>query len=384
MKILATLLLSSFSLMALSQFQSSQVCKKCHPIIYKEHFASQHRKASIYDDAIHKAVWDKHPLKKKGVYKCAKCHTPNDQKLIEALKNNQHAMPTENKAQHEGVSCVSCHNIVNIERHSKSNTNITTRNKKLLFSARQSEKNISDKKYETKKSMFGFMTKQSGSPFHEINFTNELYYNGNVCMGCHSHKENAHGLKVCETTIAPDANSEKENCITCHMPKVEGSFSTMTESKTHRFHGFSGAIHKPKMLSKYIHLNFKQQEKGFAITIKNKASHPLMLHPLRVATLNVTLISNKQKIKLQPHTFVRVIGTKNKPSPPWTATQVLHNTQLKGKESRTIHYNTQLHTGDEIVVTFGYYIVNPKMAPKLKLEKYSDFVILKQERFYVK
>ena len=127
------LLLGSVSLFALSQFQSSKVCQKCHPLIYKEHFSSQHRKASIFNDEVHKAVWDKHPLKQKERYSCAKCHTPNDEKLIGALKNNLPAMPVDNQAQQEGVSCVSCHNIKAIKQGVKSNTNSITTNKKILF-----------------------------------------------------------------------------------------------------------------------------------------------------------------------------------------------------------------------------------------------------------
>jgi len=383
MRKLTLLLLGSVSLFALSQFQSSKVCQKCHPLIYKEHFSSQHRKASIFNDEIHKAVWDKHPLKQKERYSCAKCHTPNDEKLISALKNNLPAMPVDNQAQQEGVSCVSCHNIKAIEQGVKSNTNIITTNKKILFSARESEKDVHAKKYETQKSMFGFVSRKSGSPFHEIDFSNELYYNGNVCMGCHSHKENANKLQVCVTDMKGHDNSEKENCITCHMPKVKGSFSTISESKTHRYHGFTGSIHKPKMLEKYVELHFEKTEYGFSITIENKANHPLLLHPLRVGVLKVSLKRDAKTQELKSVQFARVIGKDKKPAPPWIATKVLKNTQIQAKESRVIHFNTHLEKGDEIDVRLGQFIVNPKALKKLE-RKSAAFKLLKEEVFYVK
>ncbi len=45
-------------------------CKACHPIIYSEFEQSMHKKSTIKDDKIHQAVWNKHPLKAKGEYKC--------------------------------------------------------------------------------------------------------------------------------------------------------------------------------------------------------------------------------------------------------------------------------------------------------------------------
>lgn len=388
MKLLISLaLLFGVESFALSQFQSSQVCKKCHPVIYQEHYESQHRKASIFNDKVHKAIWDRHPLKKKEKYGCAKCHTPNDKRVILALKNAESALPVDNKAQQEGVSCVSCHNIQSIEKHAKSNKNIITKNEKVLYSARESEKNVKDKKYKTQSSLFGFVTKNSGSPFHEIDFTNELYYNGNVCMGCHSHKENSHGFAVCTTDTSKSPNNEKENCITCHMPKVAGSFSTMSSAKTHRYHGFTGTVHKPKMLAKYVNISYSKAANGFNIHIKNHANHALLLHPLRKGELKVKIIRDNKSIELPNVNFVRVIGKDKKPSTPWVATEVLKNTQIQAKEDRSIFFNYPLKSGDKLIVTLGHYVVTPQAAKKLGLSDNKELIkfrVLKEEQFSVK
>ena len=59
------LILLASSLQALSN--ESKVCQKCHPIIYDEYYDSSHRKASVCNNPIHKAYWDKHPKDEKGI-----------------------------------------------------------------------------------------------------------------------------------------------------------------------------------------------------------------------------------------------------------------------------------------------------------------------------
>ncbi len=373
------------NLFAISQFESSQTCKVCHPIIYNEHFNSAHSKASVFKDPIHNAVWNIHPAKAKEKYKCAKCHTPNDKTIITALKDGTSALPKRNKAQQEGVSCASCHNIKDVETHVKANKNIITSSKKKLFSARVSEKNNADKKYSLKITWLG--TTRNGSPFHDIDFTNKNFYNGNVCTGCHSHKQNEHKLDVCNMNLHKNKNTEKENCITCHMPEVQGSFSTLKSSKTHRYHGFTGTMHKPHMLTKYVKLELKQTLDGFDIIITNKANHDLLLHPLRVGELQINIQRDTKKIKLKPVKFIRIIGKYNKTSMPWMATKVLKNNQIKAKEKRVIHFKKKLLIGDNVEIKLGHHIVNPKAAKKLGLDthkKLTRFTLFKQKNITIR
>ena len=378
--VLATLTI--VNLFGVSQFESSQTCKVCHPVIYEEHFSSQHSKASIYKDPVHKAIWDKHPAKAKEKYKCAKCHTPNDKKIITALKDGGSALPEKNKAQLEGVSCTSCHNIKNVEHHAKANKNIITPSKKKLFAARASERDNADKSYKTKSSWFGMVNEKSGSPFHDIDFTNDNFYNGNVCTGCHSHKQNNHQFDICNMDLDKNKNSEKENCITCHMPKVQGSFSTLMNSATHRYHGFTGSIHKPDMLSKYVDLKLKKTANGFDIIITNNANHDLLLHPLRVGELQVNIKRDSKTINLTPVKFTRVIGKDDKPSMPWVADMVVKDNQIKAKEARVVHFKEKLISGDSVEIKLGHHIVNPKAAKKLGLDTHKNltkFTLFKQE-----
>ena len=348
----------------------TSACKKCHPIISKEFESSMHKNSSIDNDKIHKAVWDLHPSKAKDDYKCAKCHTPNISKK---------------EIQHKGITCISCHTIKNIQKHASSNKNIYSTKEKTFYSAqkgRENEKVI----YKKVDSWFGMNRTTVGSAYHDIDYTNEIYYDGQVCMGCHSHKKNSNKFDVC-TTDMKGSKDKESNCITCHMPKVNGSATTVRLSAQHAFHGFAGAILKPKLLEQYVTLKLKKSTDSFEILIQNKAPHNLMTHPLRVVQLRTTLIKDEKQIALKTETFIKVIGKDKKPTMPWLANEVVKDTMIKANELRAVKFNEILKTGDKLEVKLGYYIVNPKAVKKLNLEKEKEltkFTILKSDYFIIK
>ena len=344
-------------------------CKGCHPVIYNEFQESFHKKSTVKEDKVHKAVWDKHPAKKKDNYKCAKCHAP------EETKANTH----------QGITCISCHAITAIENHPKANKNVYETKDKTLYSA---QKGMEDKKvvYKEKSSWFGLVKETTGSPYHDVDYRNKDFYTGKMCMGCHSHKQNGKGFDVCRTDMK-GAESKESNCISCHMPKVQGSATTIRESKTHAFHGFAGVRNAPEMLAKYVKLSYEKSKNGFKIHIENKAPHNLLTHPLRVVQLKTTLKREGKKETLKTETFVKVIGTENKPSMPWLATQVVKDNMIKANEKREVVFEKELQSGDEIETILGYYVVNPKAASKLGLEnekELTSFIPLKSSYFKVK
>ena len=374
------------SLYASDQFETTKTCKGCHPVIYSEFYESAHRKSSIFEDEIHKAIWDKHPNKAKDKYSCAKCHTPTDTRVINALNEAKKAVPKKEAIQtQEAISCVYCHSITDVEKHSTPHDkNILTSKKKTIFSA---DKNNRDGKiiYKEEKSLFGLFKKTSGSPFHNIDYSNKGFYTGKMCMGCHSHFENSHGQNIC-TVEETGANNEEKNCISCHMPKIDGSATTIKITKKHTFHGFAGARNKPQMLAKYLKLGFNNTTTGFEVTVKNEATHKFLTHPLRLAKLNIRVNNGSKTTKLKSVPFFRILGNKGKPTMPWLATEVFKETMLKAGEKRTIKYDTKLKSGDIVEVEFGYYLVNPKMHKKLNLESSEEatkFNILKTEFFTV-
>ena len=387
-KPIVMLCVSAVTLFATNNLNSSQACKACHSTIYSEFQSSSHRKASIYNDAIHKAIWDKHPAKAKGKYKCAKCHTPSDLKLIDALEKGQKALPEDNYIQNtQPISCAYCHQIKDVSSHAQANKNIMTDKPKTLYSARLNQKANSNVEYKEETSWFGMIKETSGSPFHNIDFTNENFYSGKTCTGCHSHKQNVNKLKICDMEIGKN-NVTKETCISCHMPQIEGSFASSKNTKTHAYHGFTGVANKPQLLGKFVDFGFTKVSNGFEISIKNNASHSLLLHPLRVGELKVSIIRDNKEQKLESVKFKRVLGDANNTAVmPWLATQVLKDDHVRAGEVRKINFKANIQKGDIIKVKLGHYTVNPKVAPKLGLENDKDlttFKLFKKERFIVK
>ncbi len=336
-----------------------------------------HRKASIYNDPVHKAVWEKHPAKAKGKYGCAKCHSPSDKAL---LSGGGLPSPTLSQTQ-EPISCQTCHTIERIEEHPKSNSNVYTKKPKTFFSAdreRKGEKVI----FHEEKSFLGLFRTTVGSPYHDIDYSNENFYNGRLCMGCHSHKQNAHGFTVCDFEVKKDA-THKENCISCHMPQVKGSYANQKQSQTHAYHGFGIVTTSSEALKKYIGLSVQKKADRFEVMIENRVNHPLFPHPLRLGVLKVSVQHEGKIVPLAERRFARIIGKDGKPSSPWLADSVIKDTTIKAYERRHIIYDYRLKSGDVVLVEFGYHIVNPKMAAKLGIndKHYSDFILFKRQRF---
>jgi hypothetical protein len=345
-------------------FAPSSDCKECHPKIYEEFSSSMHANSTPQKDPIHKSVWDLHPKKNKfNRYECGKCHTPAADDLDKMLSKDETAMPmAENETHQAGISCAYCHRIQSIEHHPISNTNIMTK---------------------TPKNYFGNLMEHMESPYHGIiSKGNEHMKNGNVCIGCHSHKMNKHGLNVCSTNI--DNQLDGANCVSCHMPKVDGSVSKLYETKQHTFHGFAGSHFHSDMLEKYVDISLLRQIDNFVVNIDNRSSHALLLHPLRVAVLKVIVHRGSKIEDMKPQIFARVIGKDGKPAMPWAADSEIQNNMIQANEKRAIKYNFELQKGDIVDVTLGWYLVNPKVVKKLNLqneEVATKFNVFKKQRF---
>jgi DNA-directed RNA polymerase subunit RPC12/RpoP len=378
MKISITLLLLFLVTTYTYATLENTTCKQCHPVIFQEYQNSIHSKSSIYKDVVHKAIWDRHPAKKKGNYKCAKCHTPSDHSLISGKSEL-----TQNEIQNtEPISCQACHTIESVEKHTQANKNHFISKKKYFYSL-DKEKKGTKVVFKEESHFLGMFKTKTGSPHHDIDYSNEGYYNGDSCMGCHSHKQNGKGFAVCDLEVKQ--GDSKETCVSCHMPQVKGSLANQKESPTHAFHGHSIHNSTPTILSKYIKLSLEQTTNGFEVSIKNEATHTLFPQPLRLNQLRISIERDGKVIVLNTESFARVIGTDGKPSMPWLADSIIKDTSIKALETRKVTYDTVLQKGDNVIIQFGYYIVNPKAAKKLEIkdESVSKFIMLTKKRIKI-
>ena len=192
-----------------------------------------------------------------------------------------------------------------------SNTNINTGKMKEFYTAETSRKGTKTAKFETESSWFGLVKTAKNSPYHKIDYNNENYYNGNVCMGCHSHTNNEHDFDIVmlDALIKKD---DKNTCVTCHMPQVLGSKVTINETKTHAFHGIAGIYHMNKEMGKYIDFNVSKTDKGFSVDVINQANHALFGQALREGKLKASIERDGKIITLEPFIFTRILSKDGK------------------------------------------------------------------------
>ncbi|MCF6309587.1 MAG: cytochrome c family protein [Sulfurimonas sp.] len=366
------LFLLTILLVNLLQANEGKVCQKCHPIIYSEYYESSHRNASIYNNPIHKAMWDKHPKDEKG-YTCAKCHSPSD------LESLQTGKLTKNKTQvEEAISCIYCHTIKDVEEGDSSNTNISSNKKREFFTAQKGKKGKAE--YKTVSSWFGLVKESSSSPYHKIDYDNENYYSGNVCMGCHSHTNNEHSFDI-SMLDAVISEKDENTCVTCHMPQVLGTKVTINKTKTHAYHGIAGIYHKREMMGKHIDFKVSNSDNGFNVKVVNKSNHALFGQAFRQGILKVKIIRGSKTIELKPFIFERVLAKDGQEVMPWDANQALKDTLIYAK--RDISFDTSIEQGDRLVLTLGVQRISKDGAKKLGIEdnkELTKFRVLKTEK----
>ena len=371
-KFLILCALSGFAFAANMHFEKNQKCSECHPTIYDEYKTSQHGKATVFKDPIHGAVYDLHPMKnKKEMYRCGLCHTPTADNLSALVAPNNGVMPdADNETQNEAIACAYCHRIEDVKPGGWRNVNVVSKEAKVYFS---------------KKSNPG------KSPFHGLKTNKSIFKDGKMCLGCHSHKENKKKFQVCGAEM--NGKASKQDCIACHMHKVDGAPSVLSSAKTHTFHGFPGLHSDLTNLSQYvkIHIAVQDGNKMFGVMIDHDVPHPSTMHPLRSAKLVVTVTRDGSVTKMQDRIIAKTIGTvkngKPVPTPPWLATQIVKNTTIPANTKKAFPYAWDLKSGDVITATFGFYLVKPKALKKFGLQDNKEatkFRVIRKETFTVK
>lgn len=351
-------------------FEKNQKCSECHPKIFEEYQTSQHGNATVFKDKIHGAVYDKHPMKNKmQKYRCAKCHTPTADNMKELLTPKNGVIPDpHNETQNEAVACAYCHRITDIKPGKAMHENVVSPDMRKYFAKEASEVK---------------------STFHDVEVKPEIFKNGKLCMGCHTHKANKAGFDVCATE--DDGTDENNNCISCHMPKVDGAPSINSKDEQHTFHGFPGLHGDLSMLAKYVTLGFAQGKSHFTVSVDHQATHASTLHPLRMAKLVVVVERNGEKIKMDPKKLFKVIGSDAGPAPkatpPWLATAIIKDTRIPANSKKDYKYDFALQSGDKVTAKFGYLLVKPKALEKFGLtehEEAKNFRVIAKKSFVVK
>ena len=336
-----------------AEYLDSESCNECHEKIYAEHVKSMHHKSSLFKDEVHRKMKEKVSKEK---YSCALCHMPGTKNLASMIRGME--QPDEkDPRQTDGVSCFYCHQISRVYHGKTYNIN------------------FSSAKHGEKPHFFANLDNPDSSDKHNSG-KNEIYKNSEVCMGCHSHKENVHEIQVCNSL---DQHGKTSDCIGCHMPKNPGGVENFNkrgrdEYATHKFLG----IHSPEMVKKAVELKLDQKGNKVTLTIINKMGHKIITQPMRLKFVK-TVISrdgkviwsnfDKTPVEDKEATFIIVFkDSEGKPSLPGKAVGYRLNQNLEAMTSKEVTYAIDdLKKGDKVTSTWISYIISPKVAEKLQI-----------------
>ena len=345
-----------FSTLLCAVYIPNHKCKECHERIFDEYSRSAHAK-TYFNDELHRKVADLADSKK---YECAACHMPaaSDVKALEIGKERPNP---RNVRERDAISCFYCHTIAFVKEAHRHN---------IIIPAKQAE--------GYKPSLYGNLENPDENDKHSC--VHSPIYDRYACVGCHSHKTNAHGVEIFR---AMKPNESSESCIKCHMPKIPGGVEKMNKKdRAHHYSHYFRGIHDAKMRKEAIDLNVtaKKGSDRLIVTLHNRMPHPLIIQPARMKFLKVELIRDGKTIwrnfNTSPYedkkgTFViEFTGRDGKPvSIPSNAYGYGFKNNLEGDATKRIVYKVpSMKSGDTIVATFWVYLVKPSCRGILQLE----------------
>ncbi len=360
-------------------FEKSETCASCHPVIYNEWKQSMHAKSSAHVDKAHGAVHKKFvgAMKKAGKtgnYHCGNCHTPMAEN-VEDLISGKAQLNSKEWKEVEGIGCAFCHRIESIIQ--KERFNSYTINKDGAYVVYSPSKSAPPSGILEKiKNLWNRITSKK-TP-HNVSQSN-LFAEGEVCMGCHSHMINPKGAAIC--VMREEGGGD---CLACHMDQSDGAPSISSTKTTHSSHLMPGG-HNIEMLRQTVMLDARiESRKGerlIVIDVTNVIAHVFpSTNPMRIAFIKVTAKDNQGNIvwsnfKDSPMEDKKSLFFKafkagdNVGVPAWAAESVAFDTRLKSGENRSIAYTVPIKDIKKVSVVLVYKLFPPKAIEMMGIPK---------------
>lgn len=317
---------------------SAESCSGCHNTIYNQWKSSMHANSTALKDPIHRYMYEQvmgsptqKNLRKNDKYPmCLKCHAP-----LAALDNETDL--SANPVYNEGVTCTVCHGIESF-KGSK------TRDGKMLYGV-DAYTFTHDKKYLNAGSGKDYAKNRDAlaARYHiavGLKGNATVLRTNDTCMGCHDVRKNGKGNNICETGNEYRDSKSKTNCVSCHMPVVNGMVD----------HSIMGG-HDPKMVSRGLKMTLsgvKTKDQVTAeLTLTNRLPHDLPTGaPFRNLSIQVTAFDREGNVVWQNYTkdakkespqhyLTLVLGDPDgkEVSPPGS-TQIIKDKRLQPHETR--------------------------------------------------
>jgi len=355
---------------------SAKECKTCHEEIYSQWKGSMHANSTALKDPIHGTFYksvignpEQEDVKKNGKYPvCLQCHSPA------AAKDGKTNLAAK-EAYNEGINCVACHTITEFKGTKKANGGLRLGMKAYEFS-------------DT--SLQGPGTNHTEPDWQHPLFENtvnaKVFKTNAICMGCHDQRKNSNKVALCQTGDEIATSGGTNNCLSCHMPIVNGKVD----------HSLLGG-HSAKMVSKGLLMTMTststaQNAKTLNVDIKlvNQLPHNLPTGaPFRNIYVKLTGYDKEGKqvwASSQSHPvkddkkamLMYSLGDKEgNPAPPPKATQVLGDTRLKPYETRVLNYSFPAKTIVKIRAVAYYDLLLPPMKKKFQKPEHKELVTSK-------
>ncbi len=350
---------------------SAEECKTCHEEIYSQWKSSMHANSTALKDPIHGTFYnavigspEEEGLKKNGKYPiCLQCHSPAAAK---DGKTNLAAMQVYN----EGVNCVACHTITRFKGTKKAEGGLRLGMQAYEFS-------------ET--SLQGPGTNHTEPhwqhPIFENSANPEIFKTNAICMGCHDQRKNSNKVALCQTGDEIAASGGSNNCLSCHMPIVNGKAD----------HSLLGG-HSAKMVSKGLLMTMttaSANTKTLEISIKlaNQLPHNLPTGaPFRNIYVKVSGYdkqgqevwkssqSHPAKDDKKAMLMYSLGDAEGNPASPPKATQVLKDTRLKPYETRELKYSLPAGKIVSVRAVAYYDLLLPPMKKKFSKPEHEVLV----------
>ena len=337
--------------------KDAKSCATCHREIYNEWKQSMHANSSYFKDPIHKAVVDAYQKfrKSKGRpvdYHCASCHTPmadNRKELMQGVAK----LDASNPSHQEGVSCRSCHSVVDVNKHPTFDRPVYSP-EAIIYGAKH---NTDNGVHVVRKWPVGSSNK--------------------VCLSCHGHKHNSKGVGICVMTGSKDAEFTQGSCVSCHMPKVS-KVSKRSKRSSHSSHLFAGSRNR-HLMAKAVTVDLYQTSNQIIVELKNNVSHAFpSSQPMRQAAVLVKALDRNGKViwtnfpspKDKTLLMVALASKEGKfPVPPWMAWARKFDTRLAANETRTLNFDKSLFSNaNRVVVELKYRLLAPQMAKNFGID----------------
>ena len=328
----------------------SEECASCHPTIYKEWQESFHAKSSALTDpahgAVHKAFLKAMEEKGKiGNYHCANCHTPMADNIKDLMAGTAE-LDSKNWTHTEGTGCTFCHRVESVVE-------------KEMFNQYKINQ---DGTFHTSRPAKEDLPHKMGQ--------SDLFVEGKICMGCHSHKLNGKKIAIC--LMKDEAQG---NCLECHMPEVEGRATVGSDGSTHRSHKMPGG-HDMEMLQKAVTLDaaitFEGDARSLVVSVTNMIKHTFpSTNPMRIAFVKAvakdkdgnTVWENFKESPLEDKQalfFKAFKSGEEKGVPSWDADGIAFDTRLNAGETRKITYSLENPAITQVDVMLIYRLFPPK------------------------